>query len=215
MAGKANAVCMLTVACCLWDANDLIYEFSRCFDSSWVDKLYRGFARNLTVPFRFVCFTDRKQYFREPVESVIDENIGLAGYGDCIRPFSLNEPMIFVGLDTIVTGNIDKMARWCVEHPGQMALPKHPYEDFSINGVVLCGAGMRHVWDEWRGENDMEWTRSFPHERIDDLWDGRVVSYKAAMHGEDNVPLQVRIVYFHGKPKPHQIRARWVREHWR
>lgn len=127
----------------------------------------------------------------------------------------LEGPMIFCGLDTIICGNIDKMAIWCLEHPGQMALPKHPYEPQSINGVVLRGAGMPEIYRDWNGENDMDWMREFPHKRIDELWNGRVVSYKASVAKQGLSP-KVRIVYFHGNPKPNILtHLPWVKEYWR
>ena len=44
---------MLTVVAPLWDANEKSLSFSRCYDESWVEKLYAGFCRHLTRPFRF------------------------------------------------------------------------------------------------------------------------------------------------------------------
>lgn len=205
---------MLIVSACLWDANEHSFEFSRGYDESWAEKLYRGFARNLTVPFRFVLFTDRDRRFAEPIEKMPIERRPIH-YGACVEPFKLNAPMIFVGLDTVIVGNIDKLARWCLENPGKLVLPKHPYEDWSINGVVLWGGGNRRIFDDWAGENDMDWMRSFPHERIDDLWSRKVVSYKAhvAKQGLSN---KARIVYFHGQPKPDTLgHLPWIRECWR
>lgn len=188
---------------------------SRCYSEEWANKLYRGFKRNLTVPFRFVCFTDRERKFREPIEQMPLERRPIT-YGACVEPFKLDEAMIFTGLDTIVTGNCDKFAIWCLEHPGQLALPKHPFEEFSINGVVFCGKGLRRIYDTWDGQaNDMAWMRAFPHRRIDELWPGKVVSYRG--HVVKGCPMnKVRICYFHGRAKPHELtHLPWVRECWR
>lgn len=205
---------MITVSTCLWDANETSMEFSRCYDESWAEKLYRGFKRNHPFPLRFVCFTDRPRTFREPIEQMPIERRPIH-YGACVEPFKLDDPMIFVGLDTIITGNIDKLARWCLENPGKLALPKHPYEDWSINGVVLSGGQNRRIFDEWAGENDMDWMRSFPHERIDDLFPRKVVSYKAHVAKQGTIH-KTRIVYFHGKPKPDTLlHLPWVKECWR
>ncbi len=187
---------------------------SRCYDESWVEKLYRGFARNLTVPFRFVVFTEKERAFSKTIEQmpIIRRPIH---YGACVEPFILNEPMIFVGLDTVIVGNCDKFARWCLQHPGKLALPKHPYEDWSINGVVLWGGGNPAIFNNWSGENDMDWMRSFPHARIDELWLDRIVSYKARVAKQGNLPPKCSIVYFHGKPKMQELQhEKFVRQHW-
>lgn len=188
---------------------------SRCYDESWAEKLYRGFKRNLTIPFRFVVFTDRERTFSRPIEQMPITRRPIH-YGACVEPFVLNEPMIFVGLDTVIVGNCDKFARWCLQHPGKLALPKHPYEDWSINGVVLWGGSNPAIFHEWAGQNDMDWMRSFPHAQIDDLWRDRIVSYKARVAKQKSLPQAARIVYFHGPPKPHELmHLDWIRECWR
>jgi hypothetical protein len=204
---------MLTVATCFWDANEGSQSFSRCYSELWVEKLYRGFKRNLSVPFRFVCFVDRERKFKEPIEQELLTHRPI-GYGSCVEPFKINEPMIFVGLDTVIVGNCDKFARYCLDGK-KLALPKHPFEDYSINGVVLCPAGQRQIFDDWRGENDMDWMRKWPHDRIDELWPDRVLSYRAHVRGKAALN-KARIIYFHGRAKPHEIpHEAFIKEHWK
>lgn len=207
---------MLIVSTCLWDANQTSMVSSRCYDETWVEKLYRGFRRNLTVPFEFVLFTDRLRTFKEPISQQTFRDGRAPDYGSCVEPFILNRPMIFVGLDTVIVGSCDKFARWCLQHPGKLALPKHPYEDWSINGVVLWGGSNPAIFNEWTGENDMDWMRSFPHARIDDLWRDRIVSYKARVAKQGNLPPKCSIIYFHGKPKMHELPDEpFIRAHWK
>jgi hypothetical protein len=204
---------VITIATLLWDANDASLGFSRMYDEIWVEKLYRGFARNLTLPFRFVCFTDREREFCEPIEQ---ERIrGAKDYSACIEPYRLGEPMILVGLDTVVTGNVDHLAGYCLEAK-RLAVPRDPYDPrIMCNGVALVPAGHDHIAREHDGRmNDMEWIRAQDPAAIDNLFPGQVLSYKcqvkpAGLGG-------ARIVYFHGEEKPHQLQhVRWIREHWR
>jgi hypothetical protein len=202
----------VTISTVLWDANVKTEEFSRCYTDAWADKFFSGFRRNLTVPTRCVLFTDRRRDLPANIEQVIEPDLGANGYGDCVTPFQLGEPMIFAGLDTVVIGNCDKFARYCFE-ADRIALPKHPYEPWSINGVVFCPAGQRRIFDEWRGENDMKWMRQFPHHQIDTLWPGRVLSYKA--HVRNRSVGRAKIIYFHGDPKPDQLAHEdFVRRNW-
>lgn len=203
----------LVVATCLWSANRHTQDFSLGYTEEWVAKLYRGFVRNLTVPFRFIVFTDKYRTFAEGIEQ---ELLGSEepDYGSFTEPYRLNEPMILVGLDTIVVGNIDHFAEYCLT-ADKIALPRDPYQpDRSINGVALVPAGWRKVFDDWRGENDMEWLRQFPWQPIDDIFEGQVVSLKA--HKIRDVGLgNARIVYFHGRPKaPSLMNLDWVRKNW-
>jgi hypothetical protein len=204
---------MLTVATLLWQSNGKSRDFSRCYDESWVEKLYRGFRRNLTVPFRFVCFVDRVYAFAEP--SIEQQRIKAErpDYGTCIEPYRLGVPMILVGLDTVVTGNIDHMADYCLTSD-RFALPRDPYHpNIACNGVALVPGGHRKVATMHKGENDMEWVRKFPHRFIDDEFPGQVVSYKGTV--EKQGLRAARIVYFHGQRKPHQVpHVQWITENW-
>ena len=204
---------MLTVVTLLWQPNRRSRSFSRMYDEKWVERLYRGFARNLTVPFRFVCFTDRSYQFQEPIEQVDDSSLGQGGYGDCIRAYQVPGPMILVGLDTVVTGNCDHLAHYC-ETAKVQALPRDPYHPhIACNGVALVPAGWTKIATSHRGENDMEWVRKFPHRYLDDEFPGSVQSYKG--HVEKNGIGDTAIVYFHGERKPHQLPAGHpILEHW-
>lgn len=204
---------MLTVATLLWKENRRSYTFSRMYDEEWVERLYRGFARNLTIPFRFVCFTDFEREFAHP--EIEQEKIREPepDYSCGIEPYRLNEPMILVGLDTVVIGSINHLAEYC-ETETKIALPRDPFQpDVVCNGVALVPAGNRKVFDEWNGENDMLWMRKQPHVLIESLFPGQVVSYKG--HVKKHGLGDARIVYFHGNEKPHEISEPWLAEHWR
>ena len=212
---------MLTVATLLWDANRNTKHFSECYDESWVEKLYRGFERNLTVPFTFRCFTERVRFYEEPAikQSMLEAKT--PDYGTCIEPYRLGEPMILVGLDTVILRNIDHLAEYCLTAK-TIALPRDPYKwSQAINGVCLVPAGHQAVYENWRGENDMEWMRQQPHVFIDDIFPGSVVSLKG--HVMQRASSQksggidgVDICYLHGNPKMHELgHLPWINEHWR
>lgn len=205
---------MITVATLLWDPTPDSFAFSRCYNETWVEKLYRGFARNLTQPFRFVCYTD---YFRDFAEPIAQEPIaGRLGYSACIEPYKLGVPMILVGLDTIVTGNVDHLADYCLTEK-RLAVPLDPYDARQVcNGVALVPAGHASIATEHDGKvNDMEWIRLHRPAVIDDLFPGQVQSYK--VHIKSNGLRDTRIAYFHGEHKAHQEyqTTPWIREHWR
>lgn len=206
---------MITFASLLWTPNEHSNEFSQAYDERWAVRLFNGFRRHCRVPYRCVLYVDRRRLLPPNIIQVVKEDLGSNGYGDCIRPFEMNVPMILVGLDTLVVGNIDKMAQWCLDNPGKMALPKHPYQDVSINGVTLWGGQNPAIFDDWRGENDMDWIRRFPHERIDELWPGKVLSYRAHVHRRE-LPKPPRIIYFHGRMKPNNLPTEpLIRDNWR
>lgn len=203
----------MIVATLLWEPNERSFDFSRCYDESWVEKLYRGFRRNLSQPFSFVCFTDRLRTFREPIAQELIRT-SPPDYRACIEPYGLGLPMILVGLDTVVVGNCDHLARYCLD-ADRLAVPRDPFHtDTVCNGVALVPAGHSRIASIPDDEtSDMDWIRKQDPAVLDDLFPGEVVSYKG--HAMDYGISGVAIVYFHGARKPHEISDPWVREHWR
>jgi hypothetical protein len=183
------------------------------YSEEWCEKLFRGFARNLTVQWRFVLFTDRQRKLGWPIEQIVEPGLGANGYADCIKPYRLGVPMILVGLDTVITGNIDHLAKSCMERK-DLGLPRDPYANHqACNGVALVPTGMEHIATEHRGENDMAHVRAYPHSFLDDEFPGEIVSYKGSV--EDRGLGNAKIVYFHGERKAHQLgHVPFVREHW-
>lgn len=185
------------------------------YDESWVERLWWGFRRNLTIPFDFVCWTDREYRFDAPV---IQRRLKQAepDYSSCIMPYELNTPSIIVGLDTVITGNCDHYADYCFT-ADRIAVPRDPYHPHLMcNGVSLVPAGQRRIFDEHTGENDMDWIRKQDPACLDDLFPGEIISFKGeAWHrGAEGV----NIVYFHGHPKMDTALVQnlpWMKEHWR
>jgi hypothetical protein len=203
---------VITVATLLWDANRHSRSFSSMYDETWAERLYRGVARHLTQPFLFVCYTDRPRAFAEPIEQMPLRSAE-PSYADVVQPFELDQPMILMGLDTVICGNIDALADYCMS-ADLIALPRDPYAPHqACNGVCLVPAGNRHVADFHRGENDMEWMRRQEHVFIDDLFPGQVQSFKGAVKAGGIG--DTRICYFHGRGKPHELRrGHPLLEHW-
>ena len=207
---------MLTVATLLWDANEKSQRFSRAYNEEWVTRLYNGFARNLTLPWRFVLFTDRPRELNPVIKQEMLRS-KTPGYGDCIEPYRYGVPMILVGLDTVIVGSIDHLAAYCIEKD-TIALPIDPNDDSrACNGVALIPAGCQYVYRNWHGENDMEWMRLQKHAYIDHLFPGQVLSYKCHVRKKYNnsPPPNARIVYFHGDDKPNELtELPWIKQHW-
>lgn len=221
---------MLTVCTLLFDPPKHMPDYSRIYDETWVEKLYRGFTRNLTIPFRFVCFTDRPRKFdlidieQARLTSALP---GQLDYGCCIEPFRLGGPMFVAGLDTIIVGNINHLAEYCLSGD-RLGLPRDPYgppEGRPINGITLSPSHLtRKVYDDWVAdggrENDMNHIRKYPFYYTDELWPaGQIASFKGAKIAERGLPKDCRLVFYHGRPKPgldpEVTDMPWVRDHWR
>lgn len=203
---------MLNVVSLLWDHNDQSQWFSRCYDEIWAVRLRDGFRRHLSIPHRFILFVDHRRDLPKDIIQVL-LTTAKPNWHHCIEPFRLGEPMILCGLDTVVTGDCDHLGHYCLRG-ATILLPRDPYHpERACNGVCLVPVGFQSVWENWNGENDMEWMRKQPHSFIDDTYPGRVQSYKG--HVKEKGLGNTRIVYFHGDEKPHQLTdVPWIQEHW-
>lgn len=203
---------MLTITTCLWDANDFSKPFSRCYNEEWANKLYRGFQRNLTKPFRFVVFTDKEREFAPGIDQ---ERLSMEEphYGACIEPLSLDEPQIFCGLDTVIVGNIDHIAEY-VLGKNKPAVPKDPFwPELTTNAVVLSPKSS-FLAEGYRGQNDMDWIRKQDCALTDTLFPRQIVSYKGRVQWM-GIEDDTRMVFFHGVRKPHELdRIDFIKEHW-
>ena len=207
---------MLNIATLLWKANSKSHGFSSVYDESWVTKLHQGFARNLTVPFRLCLFVDHYRQLDVDATQYMLRRQPIT-YGSCMEVYRLNEPMIVVGLDTIIVRNIDHWAKYALDPQSEKVLvPMDPYRpDRFCNGVQIVPAGFGDFYDAWNGENDMDFIRRARDVAdIDSVFPGQAISYKVHYAPKKDLG-RARVVYFHGKPKMHQIEDKELLEHWR
>jgi hypothetical protein len=90
---------MLNVVCLLRQGGKVGY------DATWVEKLQRGVQRNLTLPHRFVCFSDCEV----PCERIklLPGDHGFWSKMQLFRPSILSGPTLFLDLDTVICSNLD------------------------------------------------------------------------------------------------------------
>tara|TARA_R110000868_G_scaffold18728_5_gene81797 strand:- start:1708 stop:2421 length:714 start_codon:yes stop_codon:yes gene_type:complete len=209
---------VINITCALWTANKLSKQFSRHYTEADVCALYRGFKAHLNVPFRFICWSERERDYAEPgIEQrrLRDER---PSYGSLTQCYELNEPTIMVGLDTVIVGNLDHIAAYCLG-ASKPAVPMDPFKPTTVcNGVTLVPGGNDWLWTEYQGQNDMDWIRdNWKAGRIvafDDIFSKQIVSYKAEIRAE-GLGEDTRIVYFHGEHKMHELpHVGWIAKHW-
>ncbi len=203
------------------------------YDESWVDKLYRGIARNYKGMFDFICLTDKNYKFEEPI---INKRLSMSvdEYGwmcmvDMYRPGLCKGNRFTMGLDTIITGPMDDI----LNHNTRIGLCGDPYTpDWVCNAVTLASPEFcDEYWDLWKNKNkdimkeciffgvpsEMAVLRKYYNdvERLDVTFPDKILSYKAHIRRKKMLIDNSSIVYFHGNPKPHQLKEEWIGEHWK
>lgn len=221
---------VVTVCAVLYQGKDVPAHSLGIFSPEWADRLYRGIARHTTRPFRFVLFVDRDDYeFAEPIETR-PLCLPYRNMISLLEPFRENfGRVVFMGLDTIITGNIDPL----MDYRGPLAMLRDPYVPSRMCSGVMAFPWSPKVWGKildwdacgWLAKpsdapgfggcpSDMTILNTLNVAALDDHVDG-IVSYKAHVC-DGMVPIEkTRIVYFHGDKKPHQLTALpWVAREW-
>ena len=196
---------MLTVACVLRRSPD--------YDEDYVHRLAVGVHDWLSVPYNFVCLSDK------PVPGV--ETIELEhewpGWWAKLELFKLEPPVIYFDLDTMITGSLDELAGVALLHP--FVILRDFYREKGLQSAMMAWhSPQRRLyedfrdWDEhWQQKLGKRGDQAFLEEKLkgapakwQDVLPGQVCSYKVHVKNK-GVPQNCRVVCFHGRPKPRDV----------
>lgn len=215
---------MVTVVCVL--------KSGGIYDKTWVAKLQRGVAANLSREHRFVCITDM------PVDcNSIPLKHGWSGWWSKIemfRPGIFQGTVLYFDLDTVITGPLDEIAAY--PHKFTMV---HEYNrpKFFCSTAMAWSGDYSEIYTLFREDPDgiMGMYRRTKDGRIGDqayiedtvqhVMGREVVSFRDAMGKNVIASYKVDLargepkedtaaVSFHGRPKPQDIKSGWVAELW-
>lgn len=202
---------MLTVAC---------VKSRPAYDHVYVNRLYRAVRRSLSIPHRFVCFTDDAGGISCPTKP-LPEKTRKGWYSKLAlhRPGLLTPPVLYLDLDTLIVDSLDFLE----SYRGAFSILRDFYRPLGYgSGVMMWNTPQPQVWERWMDEGqpehplgDQGWMEeTVPNaDRFQDLYPGRFVSYKVDCQG--GLPQDAAVVCFHGFPKPHDFPvSHWVWEHW-
>ena len=214
---------MRTVACVLkagkWRNRHIRVEYS----PEQVRWLRDMVAAHLRTDHRFVCLTDTTIVGVETIPLRDD----LPGWWSKMELFRELEEAFYLDLDTVIVGDITRM----VKHKHRFTVLRNLSSRNTGrigSGVMAWGGDHSHLYrafmadpkrhmaecttpDKWGDQGFIQHVQR-EHggwDHFQDLWPGRVVSYKFDLRRRrpmgDN-----RIVCFHGEPKPWEVRADWI-----
>ena len=203
----------VTVACVHWGTK---------FSLDYVYNLKAAVERNTTIPHRFVCYSDKGI---KGVETKILKP-GYEGWWNKLQLFDpaqfTNERMVYLDLDTIITGNIDWLLEdrsWFmgIEDVGAVNAHQPHLKNVLQTGVMAWGATpVSFIWstfvlsydnvvDTFRGDGEYLSSVINPYQRtlLQHEYFNKLKSYKYDVY--PNPPRKdVAIVVFHGRPSIEQ-----------
>ncbi len=202
---------------------------------TYVNRLYRSVGRNLSTPHRFLCFTNEP----EGIECETRPHTSPSWLGCLPRLFQYSEESGLTGqilsldIDIVIVGSLDDLASYrgdfCVR--GKFA----PQFKWKIDGDIIGFRAGKHHDVLWRpfvdnpkkmerltGGRERWWYREVHGvggenggvDKWQDLFPNQIVSYKRHVRNLDEVPAGARLVSCHGRPRPHEIKEPWAKEHW-
>jgi hypothetical protein len=210
----------LTVACVLY-----VDKEHTDFNLVYVEKLASTIRRNLTVPHKFVCYSNMDVRFFDRIPLVHDWP-GWWSKMEVMDVARLPGRVLLADLDTVLVGNIDEMAK--ARHTTLIHGFHGRRAPMGSGFMMLTQDDRARLWQEFsarpkkhmenfRGDQDFisprvqharTWQEDFP---------GQLVSYKldcVAKH-KDVLPEKARVICFHGKPRPVEMpKGHWTYEHW-
>lgn len=220
----------------LWKPNGQAPAWSNEYSPLQADRLARCIRKHDTTA-EVVCVTDyERSDFEEEIEChpFLYERRDWSSMMELYRPEIVQERAIYMGLDTVVTGDLYPLGSF-VDMTGLChIMPTDPYHfPEPCNGVV----GVNHetaqaIWFSYAADaaqgaledpvyrmfgrfSEMLWLRQNAKStaRWDELLPGMVQSYKVDLE-RGEITDKTRVVYFHGRPKPTQIKRDWITEAW-
>jgi hypothetical protein len=199
--------------------------------SVYVNNLYRGVKKFANQSFQFVCFTnetilglDSGIETREfPIHSskgvlprlyMFSKDAGLFGH-----------QVLCLDLDLVITGRLDTL----MNYRGLFCTRASFQDPTKVDGDIMSFWANRTnemlFWDsflkdiegveEYTQGQERKWMQLIAGDWADRwITPGEIVSYRRHARDWEEVPKGVSIVSFHGRPKPHQITKKWLKEYW-
>ncbi len=213
----------LTVICSKW---------GNAYGPEYVNRLQAMVARHLTISHDFVCFTDDPSGVNTPCRDIrpywegkdphilfkMQGSSGIScGYPNLYmfrNDFPISGRILYFDLDVVIVDNIDCLISFRDDFIGIW-----DWWADNINGSVTSFNGHWNpgLWDDFPPadlytlNNGQSWLSRKIHNPT--TWPNDWVrSYKG--HCMAGLPAWCKIVVFHGSPKPHEVDAPWIKEHW-
>ena len=192
---------------------------------NYVRKLKSAVSSNLR-PHDFLCVTANPRVAEMGVQTVTP-HVSFEGWWQKVGLFApglLGEPrpVLYLDLDVVITGSLDPLLEFEIPQYGLLMAenfgPNKPQAAHNSSVMVWVAGDCDDIATEFdpaymkalHGDQCYLWRKKTG--RIDNFPRSLVRSYKYDC--TSGVPENCRVVVFHGKPDPHEVRAPWVDAHW-
>lgn len=216
-------------------------KFGDFYSSDYVNRMLSMLRRHLDEPFDLYCITENPEGL-DPAITVITPPMEVPGWWNKLFLFSPVMPegeTLYLDIDQIIVGDIAPLLAACRKSRARLCAYRDPlrwmgsqmnsswlyyrapelsfiYESFcrDIPDVFnLEGGDQLYIWQQMKDvyfvdEGVPAAVKSFRFEVCD--------AGTEALKVPSSLASNVRVVNFHGRPKPHELpQVPWVQQHWR
>lgn len=179
---------------------------------------------------RFIALSDTEIHGVETLPLNHPEHAGWWAKAELFRPdLEKLGRIFFMDLDTVIVGSLEP---FMIDNPGRPIVTEDWYYGGPSQSLLIYEGGeLSRIYEEfmkdpqyWMLEGDkmkqpnfgdqilvrQEWSGEFRY--IQAVYPGLVGSFKATFH-QRKPPAVVRIVGFHGHPRPHEVNQGWLEDY--
>jgi len=218
------------VICFYWHGDR--WNDSSELSSTYVNNLYHGVKRFANQPFQFICFSN------ETIPD-LDSDIEIRNFplhtktGVLPRLYMFSKDaglfghqVLCLDLDLIITGGLDTL----MNYRGLFCTRSSFRDTSKVDGDIISFRATRTneilFWysflrdvkgvEHYTRGQERRWMQLVAGDWADRwITPGEIVSYRRHAKDWTEVPKGVSIVSFHGRPRPHQVTKKWVKEYWK
>lgn len=187
------------------------------YDARYVRALYNSLCVWAGTNFEFVCLTD----LEEDVPGKITLRDNLPGWWSKIEIFKFCGPAIYFDLDTVIVGSLLPFISEIERCPQDQFFMLKAFNSFRryASGIMAWNGDFSFIHSNFKKGliSKFHWDQKYianarqPDGFVQELCPG-VYSYKH--HCKQALPVDARVICFHGEPRPHQVNTKWMRDNW-
>lgn len=127
------------------------------YDASWVEKLQNMVARNLTLPYKFICLSDCDvPCERIPLETDGD---GFWAKMQLFKPGMFTGPVLYIDLDTVICENINEIITKVSQE--QFVMWMDPDKQIHSSAMMWWQGDYSFLWDLYKSKNISYWKEKY------------------------------------------------------
>jgi hypothetical protein len=185
-----------------------------------VNALVRQIEKYYAKQKRIICLTDKPDNIICETENL---RYNLPGWWSKMEIFRHTGKCFYIDLDTVIVNDITNI----VDYPHKFTALREASLNHGItkrmgSGLIAYNGDYSFMLDEFlkrkvdymknHGRGDQEFIEKYIPDftGFQDLFPNQFQSYKFTLQNKDILLADTRIVYFHGKPKPWEVKHNWI-----